>query len=99
MDLYPVNHFFYDSQLIVCQKNVSRKEIDELYFIRKTANYGGYDFEIMGEHENQILLCAISGNSHIWRQLGFDAVGREVYQKWTDKGAVRILEEKWYIEE
>lgn len=70
---------------VKCYKYVLKSELDEIYRKKIKAEYSGYEFSVIDESGDMLLICAMTGNYQVWLQLGMESVDKGVYQKWIEK--------------
>lgn len=73
------------NKAVKCYKYVLKSEIDEMYRKITKAEYCGYEFSVIDESDNKLLICAMTGNYQEWLQLGMESVDKGIYQKWVEK--------------
>ncbi|MGL5085560.1 MAG: hypothetical protein ACRC68_07550 [Clostridium sp.] len=70
---------------VKCYKYVLKSEVDRIYRKNTKAEYSGYEFSVIDESGDMLLICAMTGNYQVWLQLGMESVDKGVYQKWVEK--------------
>lgn len=76
---------------------VTSEEITSIFAISTKVIYKGYQFGVMSEKEDQLLL--FTGNYDAYKQLKMDVAGKCEYEKWVDKKDIdRVWEVRnlWY---
>ena len=63
----------------------------------KCYKYNGYEFSVIDQNDDMLLISTMTGNYKVWLQLGMESVDKGVYQKWVDKKHLIIKIEKEYI--
>lgn len=71
-------------------KNLNRSELTDLYKKYYIAQYKNYEFIILEDVVDNVLICATNMDYQICEGLGMDIVDRGVYQKWVNKNEVQI---------
>jgi hypothetical protein len=79
---------------IKCYKYVLKSELDEIYRKNVRAEYKGYEFSVIDERDDMLLICTMTGNYQVWLQLGMVTVDKGVYQKWVEKKYLIVKTEK-----
>ena len=79
---------------IKCYKYVLKSEIDEIYRKNIRAEYSGYEFSVIDERDEMLLICTMTGNYQVWAQLGMVSVDKGIYQKWVEKKYLIVKTEK-----
>ena len=82
---------------VKCYKYVLKSELDEIYRKNIKAEYNGYEFSVIDQNDDMLLISTMTGNYKVWLQLGMESVDKGVYQKWVDKKHLIIKIEKEYI--
>ncbi|QLY81502.1 hypothetical protein [Clostridium intestinale] len=82
------------NRTVKCFKYVLKSELDEVYRKNTKAEYCGYEFGVVDEFENMLLIYAMSGDYRIWLQLGMECVDKGIYQKWVEKKDVIVKVDK-----
>ncbi len=82
---------------VKCYKYVLKSELDEIYRKNIKAEYNGYEFSVIDQNDDMLLISTMTGNYKVWLQLGMESVDKGVYQKWVDKKHLNIKIEKEYI--
>ena len=82
---------------VKCYKYVLKSELDEIYRKNIKAEYSGYEFSVVDESDNMLLICAMNGNYQVWLQLGMESVDKGVYQKWVERKYLTVKIEKEVI--
>lgn len=70
---------------VKCYKYVFKSELDEIYRKNIRAEYKGYEFSVIDERDDMLLICTMTGNYQVWLQLGMVPVDKGIYQKWVEK--------------
>ena len=79
---------------VKCYKYVLKSELDEIYRKEIKAEYSGYEFSVIDESDDMLLICTMTGNYQVWLQLGMESVDKGVYQKWVEKKYLTVKTEK-----
>lgn len=79
---------------VKCYKYVLKSELDEIYRENIKAEYSGYEFSVIDESGDMLLICAMTGNYQVWLQLGMESVDKGVYQKWVEKKYLTVKIDK-----
>ena len=79
---------------IKCYKYVLKSEVDEIYRKNIRAEYSGYDFSVVDERDEMLLICTMTGSYQEWLQLGMVSVDKGIYQKWVEKKYLIVKIEK-----
>lgn len=79
---------------VKCYKYVLKSELDEIYRKNIKVEYGGYEFSVIDERDDMLLICTMTGNYQVWLQLGMERVDKGVYQKWVEKKYLKVKIEK-----
>ena len=82
---------------VKCYKYVLKSELDEIYRKNIKAEYNGYEFSVIDQNDDMLLISTMTGNYKVWLQRGMESVDKGVYQKWVDKKHLIIKIEKEYI--
>ena len=70
---------------VKCYKYVLKSELDEIYRKNIKAEYNGYEFSVIDQNDDMLLISTMTGNYKVWLQLGRESVDKGVYQNWVDK--------------
>jgi len=79
---------------VKCYKYVLKSELDEIYRKNIKVEYSGYEFSVIDERDDMLLICTMTGNYQVWLQLGMERVDKGVYQKWVEKKYLKVKIEK-----
>lgn len=79
---------------VKCYKYVLKSEVDEIYIKNIKAEYNGYEFSVIDESNDKLLICAMTGNYKTWLQLGMESSDKGVYQKWVEKKYLTVKIDK-----
>lgn len=82
---------------IKCYKYVLKSELDEIYRKNIRAEYKGYEFSVIDERDDMLLISTMTGNYQEWLQLGMVTVDKGIYQKWVEKKYLIVKTEKELI--
>ncbi len=75
---------------IVCFKRVDPQEIEKYYRAFAIAYYCGFDFEVIDENEQEVLILAAGGDIHNWETLGMKRKEQFLYYKWVKRSEVKM---------
>ncbi|MFZ2539577.1 MAG: hypothetical protein WAX04_11835 [Oscillospiraceae bacterium] len=83
------------NKMVKCFKYVSRSEIEEIYDIKTTAKYKGYECMVLEETEDKILIIIDNILDNTSEELQMDsAIDKGMYKKWINKDEAEITVEK-----
>lgn len=75
---------------IVCLKLVNRSDVEDYYKIKVKASYAGFVFDVAEVRDDKISIMAMTGDYRDWLNLGMKCIDKGVYQKWVNRGEVKI---------
>lgn len=84
--------FKYKNQekFVVCMKRVEPQEIEKYYRTYTIAHYCDFEFGVVDENEQEVLIMAVDGNRQNWIDLGMQVMSYGRFKKWVNKSEVRL---------
>lgn len=73
-------------------KFVNRNDVEEIYYINTNCFYKGYEFQVLSEKDDKILIY--TNNNEVGAKLKMEFIERSEYQKWIKKNEVESIFEK-----
>ena len=81
------------NKAVKCYKYVLKSELEDLYRKKVVVKYNEYEFLVMDEKDDMLLIYTMAGDYRVWHKLGMEIMDKGVYQKWVYKKDLIIKSE------